>query len=197
MEPNRWAYLPETASQTAGPYVHLGCLPNAAGLSMFGGVDPGAEMIREGAEGERIALVCQLIDGAGDPIGDAVVEVWQADAAGRYPGQDGHDDAVVGWARRGCDPDGSFRLETVRPGAVAHPTGGVQAPHLALWIVARGINLGLHTRVYFEGDDHAADSLLAKLTPSQRATLVAVRDGDAWRHVVRLQGEGETVFLDV
>ena len=186
--------LLETASQTAGPYVHIGLAPNAAGLPIWDGRDPGRDMIADGAAGERVALELRILDGLGDPVADAVAEIVQADAAGRFPGQEGRDPHVTGWARRCCGADGAFRLDTVRPGPVPHPQG-MQAPHLALWIVARGINLGLHTRIYFEDDD--TDPLLSRLPPSRRRTLVAGRDGDVWRHAIRLQGDGETVFLDV
>ena len=192
--------LPETASQTAGPYVHIGCLPASAGLEgRFAGPPLGAAMIAEGVTGERIAVEGRVLDATGAPLRDAMVEVWQADAQGLYPGMEGADPHLAGWARRATDPEtGVWRLDTVRPGAVAHAAGRM-APHLTLWIVARGINLGLHTRLLFDGaPENEACPVLARIDPpARRATLMAREAQGAWRHDVRLAGEGETVFFDV
>ncbi len=182
----------ESASQTAGPYVHIGLLPNAAGLPMYGGADLGSVMRREGARGEAIALTGRVLDGLGEPCRDALVEVWQADADGQLPPRD---PGFAGWGRSGCDAaTGTFRFDTVRPGPVAG-----QAPHLTLWIAARGIGLALHTRVYFAGDPaNDADPVLARIDPpSRRETLMARAVEGGWHVDIRLQGEGETVFLDV
>lgn len=197
---------PETASQTAGPYVHIGCLPSLTGLGgASGGPDLGAVMLREGARGERIAIEGRVLDGTGAPLRDALLELWQADAAGLYASplerRGEADPAFAGWGRRASDAEtGLFRFETVKPGRVPWPNGRMQAPHCALWIAARGINLGLLTRIYFadEAAANAEDPLLARVEPRGRAaTMIAGRDGDAYRIDVRLQGEGETVFLDV
>ncbi|WP_298430985.1 protocatechuate 3,4-dioxygenase subunit alpha [uncultured Jannaschia sp.] len=181
----------ESASQTAGPYVHIGLLPNAAGIGMYGGADLGAEMITGAAEGERIEVAITILDGADEPLADALVEIWQADAAGHLPSRDPH---LAGWARRACDDAGTVHLSTVRPGAI-----GPHAPHLTLWIMARGINLGLHTRLYFDGDPaNATDPLLAAIDPPDRAaTLLAHAADGAWHMTIRLQGDAETVFLDM
>ena len=182
----------ESASQTAGPYVHIGLLPNAAGLPMFGGADLGATMRRDGARGQAIAVTGRVLDGLGTPVRDALVEAWQADADGHLPSRD---PAFTGWGRSGCDAEtGLFRFDTVRPGRVAG-----QAPHLTLWIAARGIGLALHTRLYFAGDPaNDADPVLAWIDPSvRRGTLLAEWTEGAWHLDIRLQGEGETVFLDV
>lgn len=184
--------IPESASQTAGPYVHIGLLPNAAGLAMYGGVDPGGAMRGEGARGVPLTLTGRVLDGLGAPCRDALVEAWQADADGHLPSRD---PSFAGWGRSGCDAEtGLFRFETVRPGPVAG-----QAPHVTLWIVARGINLGLQTRVYFAGDPAlATDPVLARIDPPvRRETLVARETEGRWHIDIRLQGEGETVFLDV
>ena len=190
----------ETPSQTAGPYVHIGCVPNAAG---FGGVwerDLGASMLRDGASGERIVIEGTVADGMGAPVRDAMVEIWQADASGLFAGQEGADPGFLGFGRCACAwEDGSFRFETIRPGRVPWADGRLQAPHVTVWIVARGINTGLHTRLYFEGDPaNAEDPLLAAVQPPERReTLMARRAGEAWRFDIRLQGAGETVFLDM
>ena len=199
---DRMGWLPETASQTAGPYVHIGCVPSFAGLEgMYGGEDLGTGPLRaEGHAGEAIVIEGHVFDGTGAPLRDALLEIWQADAAGRFAGQEGADPHFDGWGRRPADAEtGLFRFETVRPGRVPWPDGRMQAPHIGLWIVARGINLGLYTRIYFDEDPaNAEDPLLARIEHRHRVeTLMARRDGDVWRFDVHLQGDRETVFLDV
>jgi len=200
-------YLPESASQTAGPYVHIGCVPSFAGLDgMYGGHDLGARMVSEDTKGARIAIEGRVFDGTGTPLRDALLEVWQADAQGRYPGRDGADPHFAGWGRQPTHGEtGTFRFDTVMPGRVPWPDGRMQAPHVGLWIVARGINLGLYTRIYFEGDAaNEDDPLLARIEHRSRVpTLLAREETDAgaglpiWRFDVHLQGDAETVFLDV
>ena len=196
----------ESPSQTAGPYVHIGLVPNLAGIPAFGGVDPGASVARGPVDGEPITVRVRVVDGAGETLRDALVESWQADARGLFASPEetrgAADPNFVGWARRAADPEtGELVLDTIRPGRVPWHDGRPQAPHLTLWIVARGINLGLHTRVYFadETEANAEDPVLALIDPPERAgTLIAQREADgAFRFDVHLQGEAETVFLDV
>ena len=119
---------PETASQTAGPYVHIGCTPNFAGLTVLYAEDLGARMITGAATGQQITLTGRIFDGAGDVLSDALVEAWQADAAGRFAGAADADPHFSGFGRCPCDAGtGEFRFETVKPGPVAWPQGGLQA----------------------------------------------------------------------
>jgi len=192
--------LVETASQTAGPYVHIGCIPSFAGLDGVYPEDLGRTPIAEGARGEVITITGAIHDGTGWPLRDAMLESWQADAAGIFPGQPGADPAVSGFCRFAADKDsGYFALRTIKPGPVTGRDGAVFAPHIALWIVARGINTGLATRIYFEDEDNAADPLLARIEQRPRVeTLFATRTGQgAYRFDIRLRGTGETVFLDL
>ena len=194
--------LAESPSQTAGPYVHIGCVPNASGIEGVYPHDLGHRMLGEGALGERIAVAGTVFDGLGAPLRDALVEIWQACAVGRHAGEPGADPAFTGFGRAASDPDtGEFRFDTVRPGRVPAPDGRMQAPHVTLWIVARGINLGLHTRMYFpdEGDANAEDPVLSRIEHRSRVpTLIArAEGGGAFRFDVRLQGEDETIFFDV
>ncbi|WP_333830247.1 protocatechuate 3,4-dioxygenase subunit alpha [Pararhodobacter sp.] len=192
--------LVETASQTAGPYVHIGCIPTFAGLEGIYPEDLGKRAIEEGAQGEVITITGAIFDGTGWAMRDAMFESWQADAAGRYPGQEGADPKVTGFARFAADGEsGEFTLRTVKPDPVPMRGGGFQAPHIALWIVARGINIGLQTRIYFEDENNAADPLLLRIEQRQRVqTLIAKKTGPGlYRFDIRLQGEGETVFLDM
>ena len=192
--------LTETASQTGGPYVHIGCIPTFAGLPGVYPEDLGLSPIADGAKGEIITITGSIYDGTGWAMRDAMFESWQADAAGRYPGTTGADPAVSGFCRFAADKDtGEFTLRTVKPGAVKGHDGRMMSPHISIWIVARGINIGLHTRIYFEDEDNSADPLLARIEQRPRVeTLIAKRVGAGqYRFDIRLQGQGETVFLDI
>lgn len=175
-----------TASQTAGPYWHMIDFPAWADLLRADG--PNA-----GAAGERITLTGVITDGEGAVVPDAMVEIWQADPDGSY------DSAFHGFGRCATDAEGRFRFVTVKPGAVPGPGNSTQAPHITIAIFARGLMQGLTTRAYFAGDARLADDPILALVPeARRGTLVAQPDGaDGWRLDIRLQGQGETVFLAV
>jgi len=197
--------LPESPSQTAGPYVHIGLLPNFGGIDGVYAEDPGGRMVAPGTRGARVTIRGRVFDGDGEPLRDAVIETWQADADGVYPSPaDGRaaDPAFAGWGRAACDLDsGEYVFETIKPGAVPFADGRAQAPHITFWIVARGINTGLHTRLYFadEAAANAADPLLSAIEPRERAaTLLAAIEGEGgYRFDIHLQGPRETVFLDI
>ncbi|WOI57875.1 protocatechuate 3,4-dioxygenase subunit alpha [Palleronia sp. LCG004] len=194
----------ETPSQTAGPFVHIGTLPSLAGLSAYP-AEIGASIAGPEVLGQRIAIEGCVFDGLGVPVGDMVIEVWQADPQGIYPhpADPRHADAAsgfTGFGRVATDFEtGAFRIETVKPGPVPGRHGHVQSPHLSLWLVARGVNVGLHTRVYFGDDDTGADPLLGMVAPAfRRETLIATPAEDGvYRFDIHLQGDKETVFLDV
>lgn len=197
--------IKELPSQTAGPYVHIGCTPNFLGIEGVYPHDLGSTMITGDAKGERITIAGQVIDGANAPLRDAMVEIWQADADGLYPSPEekrgAADPNFTGWGRCACALDtGLFRFETVKPGRVPYRDGRLMAPHVTVWIVARGINLGLHTRMYFADEDaaNAEDPFLTRLEHKNRAgTLMAQPQGNGtYRFDIRLQGPDETVFLD-
>jgi protocatechuate 3,4-dioxygenase alpha subunit len=205
----RLDHLKETASQTAGPYIHIGATPNFSGISGIYPEDLGKTMVARGAKGERITIVGHVIDGGGAALKDALVEIWQADAAGLYNSPQEKrgkaDPNFTGFGRQPTDlKTGEYRFETIKPGSVPFVDGRPMAPHVTFWIIARGINLGLHTRMYFS-DETAANAkcpVLARLEDQSRAkTLIAQRsekDGKAvYTFDIRLQGEGETVFFDI
>ena len=194
--------LKETPSQTAGPYVHVGLAPGAAGFKMYD-QELGQDIAGPNADGARIRVVGRVLDGDGAAVKDVMIELWQANAHGRYAhpaGGGAVEPGFRGWGR--VTPDfetGQWAFDTVKPGAVDG-----QAPHISFWLVARGINIGLHTRMYFNDDvmAHAADPVLASLAPaSRRSTLIASRTepegGLVYRFDIRLQGDDETVFFDV
>jgi protocatechuate 3,4-dioxygenase alpha subunit len=198
--------LPESPSQTAGPYVHIGCMPNYSGIEGVYREDAGSGMVNTQTQGERIRIRGRIYDGDGAPLTDAVIETWQADAAGLHQSPEetrGDADAEFGgWGRQPCDPEtGEFSFDTIKPGQVPYPDGRPQAPHITLWIVARGINVGLHTRLYFDDEAvvNADDPLLAQVEPAERVnTLIAKSEGDScYRFDVQLQGADETVFFDM
>ncbi len=198
-------YLKETPSQTAGPYVHIGLTPNACGIEGVYAEDLGVAMVNDRTLGQRITITGRVLDGTGTPLKDALVEIWQADAAGLYNSpselRGTADPNFTGWGRCGCDGvTGEFRFDTVKPGRVPFRDGRKMAPHVSFWIVARGINVGLHTRMYF-GDEAAAnaeDPVLLRIEHRVRVpTLVAAVDGSTYRFDIHLQGEKETVFFDI
>ena len=192
--------LVETPSQTAGPYVHIGCMPTYAGNAGAYDLEIGESPIAEGAKGEVIEITGEVIDGTGWALRDAMLESWQADSAGVFPGQDGADPKVSGYCRFAADAEsGKFTLRTVKPGSVKGRGGEVQAPHISIWVVARGINVGLQSRIYFEDEDNSADPLLARIEQKNRVeTLIAKKTGEGkYTFNVVLQGDKETVFLDI
>jgi protocatechuate 3,4-dioxygenase alpha subunit len=196
--------LKESPSQTAGPYVHIGLTPNFCGIEGVYPQDLGASMLSAKTKGDRITVRMRVIDGTGTPLRDALLEIWQADAAGLYnsPAETrGEADAnFTGWGRKATDMEtGECVFETIKPGRVPFPDGRLMAPHLTVWIVARGINLGLHTRMYF-GDEEEAnkeDPILSRLEHRVRVpTLIAPHVGSTYTFDIHLQGEKETVFFD-
>lgn len=197
--------LKESPSQTAGPYVHIGMTPNFCDLPGVYAADMGSTMINGDVEGERITLAIRLIDGAGVPLSDGLVEIWQADASGSFvgpvaPGSNSAP-AFTGWGRQAAGADGLAVFETIKPGRVAGPDGKPMAPHVSLWIVARGINIGLQTRLYFEdeAETNEGDFVLNKIMDKRRRqTLIAHKEAGARYHLdIHLQGEKETVFFDI
>lgn len=199
-------YLRESASQTAGPYVHIGLAPGAAGFHTVE-TELGQTLAPAGVPGDRVTIEGYVFDGLGAPIKDVLIEVWQADANGIYPHPEDPRMADCapgfrGWGRVISDFDtGLFKFETIKPGPVPGRAGRMQAPHLSLWLVSRGINIGLNTRMYFPEDTaaHAADPVLGSIEQRARvATLIATATGPStYRFDIRLQGDGETVFIDV
>jgi len=200
-------YLKETPSQTAGPYVHIGLAPGAAGFDIYD-QELGRDIAGPNAAGERIRVEGLVIDGTGSPIKDVLLEAWQANAAGHYAHPEGGgavEDGFRGWGRVITDFDtGEWGFDTVKPGSVPGRNGTVQAPHISLWIVARGINLGLTTRIYFddEAEANAADPVLNGIEWERRRPTLIARRGDAggqpvYRFDIRIQGEDETVFFEI
>ena len=203
-------YLKETPSQTAGPYVHIGLIPHQAGFDIFERNFTNV-LVGPGTRGERIRIEGRIFDGSGAVVRDVLVEIWQANAAGKYnhpaDRQDKPvDDGFRGWGRTGTDfTTGVYTFETIKPGPVVGRHGKKpMAPHINFWFAARGINIGLSTRMYLadEAAANADDPVLNIIEqPARRQTLIARRedrDGVAvYTFDIHLQGERETVFFDV
>lgn len=190
--------LHTTGSQTVGPFYLIG-------------MEPGFVTTVAGPEvaGERVTIRGRVLDGDGKPVPDAVIETWQADAAGRYAHpEDGQPPVLaggfVGFGRTPTDDAGWFRLDTIKPGRVAGSGETLQAPHLVVLVFMRGLLRHLVTRMYFPGEvSNAEDAILALVPPERRATLIARPAEDEERAGpptllwdIHLQGDEETVFFD-
>jgi len=184
--------LPPTPSQTIGPFFAV-VLP----------WPDGPEVVPDGTPG-AVRLGGRVLDGAGEPVPDALVETWQADPEGRFAHPDDPRETsgsgFRGFGRCPTDSDGRWAVRTVKPGPLPAPGGGIEAPHLDVSVFARGLLNRLVTRVYFpdEAEANAADPLLASIPdPAARARLVAAADGDGLRFDIHLQGDQETPFLAI
>lgn len=191
-----------TPSQTIGPFFAYALTPHDYPTirEIFS-----SDLATPDAAGERIRVEGYILDGDGEPIIDAVVELWQADGDGAYPtgrSSDRANTAFSGFGRLDVDSNGFFAFSTVKPGSVAGPNGSHQAPHINVGIFARGVLKRLFTRIYFEGDPANADDPILGLVPEdRRGTLLARRrdrggDAPAYATTIKLQGEDETVFFE-
>jgi len=192
-----------TPSQTVGPFFKYGLTPNGA----YEWNDAFTNnLVTSDASGDRIRVEGRVFDGDGQPVPDAMLEIWQADSQGRF--SDPQDQRALpnstfkGFGRCGTDPNGGFVFDTIKPGAVPDPDGKPQAPHLLLAIFARGMLLQLYTRIYLGGEAaNAADPVLALVPSERRSTLIAAREAGAGNAVyhfdIHLQGDTETVFFDI
>ena len=188
-----------TPSQTVGPYLHIGLAPrNCADVAFGGRID----------QPNRIVIEGRALDGNGNPLPDGMIEIWQADAAGRYdhphdPRSAASEDArsASGFGRLPTHEDGGFTFTTVKPGRVPAPDDSSQAPHIVVACFARGLLKHLSTRIYFDDEvlANAEDSVLARVPEARRGTLIAAGDGHGrYRWILTMQGSSdrETVFFD-
>jgi protocatechuate 3,4-dioxygenase alpha subunit len=186
-----------SGSQTVGPFFNFGLTTD---VSL-------GRLARDGAAGTRIRLALRLLDGDGVPVaGDGMIEVWQADAGGRYNHPEDRrageaDPNFFGFGRLETNSEGVCVFETVKPGAAPGPGGAMQAPHINVAVFARGLLKPAWTRVYFAGEPgNESDAVLALVPAERRHTLIAQADParpERWHLDIRLQGDGETVFFDV
>lgn len=187
-----------TPSQTVGPFFHL-----ALDRALW------ADLTKDNPKGERIVVEGRVTDGDGVPVADACLEVWQANAAGRYAHPDDTrtdkplDPHFRGFGRASTDAGGNFRIATIRPGPVPGRGNALQAPHIAVALFARGLLKALYTRIYFAGESlNETDPVLLSIeNPTRRRTLFAARQNEAgspiWHFDIVMQGEAETVFFEL
>jgi protocatechuate 3,4-dioxygenase alpha subunit len=189
-----------TPSQTVGPYFAYGLTPNGkyAWNDFFS-----SNLVTPDTSGDRIRVEGVVYDGDGVPVPDCMLEIWQADAQGRFA--DPQDKRALpnasfkGFGRCGTGAKGEFGFDTIKPGPVPDPDDKPQAPHILMAVFARGMLLQNYTRIYFEDEAaNAGDPVLALVPTDRRATLIAKRgQGGVYRFDIRLQGDEETVFFDV
>lgn len=185
-----------TASQTVGPFFHLGC-------TKYGSV---GSLVTSATKGERIRVTCRVLDGDGDgaAVNDAMIEIWQANALGKYhhpddPQQKAIDPTFRGFGRLATDEKGACTFETIKPGRVPGNDGSLQAAHINVSVFARGVLKRLATRIYFAGDPATANDPVLGLVPTDRwHTLLAQQEPPGeWNFDIHLCGKNETVFFDV
>jgi protocatechuate 3,4-dioxygenase alpha subunit len=191
----------QTPSQTVGPYFAIGMFPEHPDIHersvthLFTGA-----LATPGVEGRRIRVEGRLHDGAGAPIPDAVLEVWQADGKGVYRGGKPANDGFTGFGRVSTHDEGRFVIDTVMPGPAPGPEGKPQAPHITLVVFMRGMLVHAYTRIYFEGEAaNAGDAILGLVPAERRDTLIArckLGAPDAYVFDIHMQGDKETVFFD-
>jgi protocatechuate 3,4-dioxygenase alpha subunit len=183
-----------TPFSTVGPFFKLLVRDRPEGTDV---------LTNEATRGQRITIEGTVIDGAGQPIDDALIEIWQADAAGRYAHPtDARGDAAggdfCGFGRAATGPPGSFTFHTIKPGAVPGPDGHLQAPHILVGVMARGIMSRCWTRMYFDDEPaNGEDAILRRVPAARRHTIIARSTGDdRYQFDIVVQGENETVFFD-
>lgn len=199
----------QTPWQTVGPFFHYG-LPWKGGADLTGSSELGARpelfapehyLLRTPAprhpvEGMAVEIFGRVLDGDAKPVPDALVEIWQANAEGHYyvPGADQN---FIGFGRAATGDDGDYRFRTILPGRVPGPGNSLQAPHIAVGVMARGLLKRLVTRLYFpHGEGLDSDPILELVPAARRATLIARKESSRYRFDIVLQGAGETVFFD-
>lgn len=185
--------LPQTSSQTVGPFFHDGLMRADTALPV---------LTTPETPGDHIRIIGRVLDGNGQPVPDALIEIWQADGDGVYnhpaDQRPRRDPAFIGYGRNATNDDGSYWFATIKPGAVPFDATRQQAPHICVTIFARGLLNHLFTRLYFADDPALADDPLLQCVPAERrATLLAHPEGTTYRFDIILQGADETVFFNL
>jgi len=201
-----------TPSQTVGPYFAYGLAPHSRcqwspDQTAYDWKETvGANLITPDATGEKIRIEGRVTDGDRLPINDAMIEIWQADAQGRYASptdKRARTNALFkGFGRSATGADGAYSFDTIKPGSVPGPNGKQQAPHIVVCIYSRGLLRQVYTRLYFSDEAaNAGDAILALVPEDRRGTLIAHKESSEGRTVyrfdIRMQGTDETVFFDI
>ena len=188
--------MKQTPSQTVGPFYSIGLTDRAMNT-----------LVTDNTPGQRIRIEGRITDGDGKPVTDAMIEIWQANAAGRYNHPNDKqekplDQSFIGWGRSATEPSGLYSFETIKPGPVPASDQSVQAPHINMIVFARGMLVHAFTRIYFSDEPaNETDSVLNSVERERRQTLIAARHEEnrktIYRFDIRLQGKDETVFFDM
>ncbi len=200
-----------TPSQTVGPFFAYGLAPHSRCAwqpsDIYDWKDTvGANLVTPDATGEKIRIEGCVTDGDGQPINDAMVEIWHADSQGRYASprdtRARPNTQFKGFGRSATDKDGVYSFDTIKPGAVPGPNGQQQAPHIVVCVYSRGMLRQVYTRLYFDGEAaNGADPILNLVPAERRGTLIAHKESRGgqmlYRFDIRMQGEHETVFFDI
>ena len=183
----------DTPFQTAGPFLHIGCLPNSIGIKNIFKHDLGMVPFDIRENPDFISISGSVFDGSGQALDDVMLETWQCDESGQFSSSQGFARFVPNNKTK------KYNLKTVKPGSVKNSDGTIQSPHILISISSRGINMSLNTRIYFEGDDFNNDPLLSFVKDDYKvSTLIAKKvDADNYNFDIYLQGDKETVFLDI
>jgi protocatechuate 3,4-dioxygenase alpha subunit len=182
-----------TPFQTAGPFLHIGCLPNSIGIKNIFKHDLGMVPFDRKENADFISISGSVFDGSGQALDDVMLESWQCDESGQFSSRQG-------FARFAPNnKTKKYNLKTVKPGSVKNSDGTIQSPHILISISSRGINMSLNTRIYFEGDDISNDPLLSFVKDDDKVNTLIAKKVDAYNYNfdIYLQGDKETVFLDI
>jgi len=184
--------LDETPFQTAGPFLHIGCMPNTIKINNLYESDLGKTPFKNKSEKELITIEGSVFDGNGNALDDVMLETWQCDEKGQFENEEGFARFI---------PDNltkQFKLKTVKPGSTKDFEGKIHSPHISLSIASRGLNMTLNTRVYFNDDDLKSDPLLSIIKTKNINSLIAKKiEKNKYLFNIFLQGDKETVFLDI
>jgi len=200
-----------TPSQTVGPFFAYGLAPHSRcdwqPSKIYDWKETvGANLITPDATGTKVRIEGCITDGDGKPINDAMIEIWQADAQGRYSHARGEkprpNAKFTGFGRSATDKQGVFSFDTIKPGMVPGPGGKPQAPHIVVCVFSRGMLRQIYTRLYFSDEKaNDADPVLSLVPPGRRGTLIAHKEtrggATVYRFDIRVQGKDETVFFDI
>ena len=184
--------LDETPFQTAGPFLHIGCMPNAIKIKRLYQNDLGEKPFKNKNESELITIEGSVFDGNGIALDDVMLETWQCDEKGEFKEESGFARFIPNNLTK------KFILKTVKPGSFKGFDGKIHSPFISLSISSRGLNMTLNTRIYFEGDELKNDPLLSIINNSNVNSLIAKKTKkDSYLFNILLQGKKETIFLDI
>ncbi len=184
--------LDETPFQTAGPFLHIGCMPNAIKINRIYQNDLGEIPFMNKKDADLITIEGSVFDGNGVALDDVMIETWQCDEKGQFTEENGFARLMPNHLTK------KFTLKTVKPGSYIGYDGKTHSPYVSLSISSRGLNMTLNTRVYFEDDELKNDPLLSIIDEVNKKNLIAKKiKKNSYLFDIFLQGDKETIFLDI